>query len=310
MHVAFSCRRTQAFRLRSRLSLACTLCQTPTSAWPQATKLKKSKKAEPVVEVKLPDLSGSHFELPAMVRRREETPISSGDDVKQQVLFCTDSSRPWLLCSRCVSQLWMLALYAMRVASERNVAHAQVRDRNRVAAAEAERRKDLRRVALEKRRTKVWHPGLTIHLLACEACETSMLVTPQSFCGTPYKLQCYPRMIRLSAVARMVCCLGTYDPEMVLKQYPALRVRLTAHVVKCPPQEDQTGSSRLLVPVSKALQQLEKPAAVSATVQQVLQEPPPRPAPAAGTAAAPSSTSSAGSEAEAAGGSLLFFLCR
>ncbi len=56
---------------------------------------------------------------------------------------------------------------------------------------------------------------------------------------------------------------------------------------------------------SKALQQLEKPAAVSATVQQVLQEPPPRPAPAAGTAAAPSSTSSAGSEADAGGGSLL-----
>ena len=35
------------------------------------------------------------------------------------------------------------------------LAYAQVRDRNRVAAAEAERRKDLRRVALEKRRTKV-----------------------------------------------------------------------------------------------------------------------------------------------------------
>ena len=56
--------------------------------------------------------------------------------------------------------------------------------------------------------------------------------------------------------------------------------------------------------VSKALQQLEKPAAVSATVQQVLLEPPPRPAPSAGAAAAaPSSTSSAGSEADAGGGS-------
>ena len=38
------------------------------------------------MEVKLPDLSGSHFELPAMVRRREETPpISSGDDIKLKV---------------------------------------------------------------------------------------------------------------------------------------------------------------------------------------------------------------------------------
>ena len=37
------------------------------------------------MEVKLPDLSGSHFELPAMVRRREEAPASSGDDHKQQV---------------------------------------------------------------------------------------------------------------------------------------------------------------------------------------------------------------------------------
>ena len=56
--------------------------------------------------------------------------------------------------------------------------------------------------------------------------------------------------------------------------------------------------------MSQALQQLEKPAAVSATVHQVLQEPPPRPAPSAGAAAAaPSSTSSAGSEADGGGGS-------
>ena len=43
---------------------------------------------------------------------------------------------------------------------------AQVRDRNRVAAAEAERRKDLRRVALEKRRTKVW---------GCTRCRSPLL---------------------------------------------------------------------------------------------------------------------------------------
>ncbi len=129
---------------------------TMPNSWPQVTKLKKSKKAEPVVEVKLPDLSGSHFELPAMVRRRDEAPISSGDDVKQQVLHCAVPRRPWPLNCRCVLLLRMLALYALRAADERYVAVAQVRDRNRVAAAEAERRKDLRRVALEKRRTKVW----------------------------------------------------------------------------------------------------------------------------------------------------------
>ena len=59
---------------------------THTQLMLQASKLKKPKKAEPVVEVQLPDLSGSHFELPAMVRRREEAPISSGDDVKLKVI--------------------------------------------------------------------------------------------------------------------------------------------------------------------------------------------------------------------------------
>ena len=62
----------------------------------QVVKAKKAKKAEPAVEVKLPDLSGIHFELPAMVRRREETPISSGDDIKQQVLAVQVVGATWL----------------------------------------------------------------------------------------------------------------------------------------------------------------------------------------------------------------------
>ncbi len=53
------------------------------------------------MEVKLPDLSGSHFELPAMVRRREETPpISSGDDIKLKVPMLLPAAKHVLIkCS-------------------------------------------------------------------------------------------------------------------------------------------------------------------------------------------------------------------
>ena len=57
----------------------------------------------------------------------------------------------------------------------------------------------------------------------------------------------------------------------------------------------------------QALQQLEKPATVSATVQQVLHEPLPRPAPSAVAAAPPSSASSIGSEADGGTGLLRLF---